>query len=292
METNMFYIERIEKLEDFEKCSELEKRIWGTEESTPPPLLIALQNNGGLLLGAFDERRNLVGFCVGFPGSKDNQSYFYSHQTGVLPELQSSGLGYMLKMKQREYAIKMGFNLIKWTFDPLQGLNGNFNLRKLGVICRTYLPNYYGIMKDKLNEGMPTDRFVAEWWLKSKRVVDKEQGKNAKINLDELLAEGAEIANETKALKKDIRIVVKSNSNIDSDLILIEVPQSIRRVKEESIDLAIDWVQKIRPLFLNYFSKRYIAADFISEIFEGERRNFYLLLKEHLLEDELKEIET
>ncbi|MEM3587803.1 MAG: hypothetical protein QXO71_10840, partial [Candidatus Jordarchaeaceae archaeon] len=143
-----------------------------------------------------------------------------------------------------------------------------------------------------LNEGMPTDRFVAEWWLKSKRLVDKEQGKNEKINLDKLLTEGVEIANETKALKKDIRIVVKSNPNIDSNLILIEVPQSIRRVKEESIDLAIDWVQKIRPLFLNYFSKRYIAADFISEIIEGERRNFYLLLKDHLLEDELKEIET
>ncbi|MGQ9721642.1 MAG: hypothetical protein ACUVXA_10015 [Candidatus Jordarchaeum sp.] len=286
----MFQVKRIEKLEDFEKCSELEKRIWGTEESTPPPLLIALQHNGGLLLGAFDDDENLVGFCVGFPGRKDNQSYFYSHQAGVLPELQNSGLGYLLKMKQRECAIGMGFNLMKWTFDPLQGLNGNFNLRKLGVICRTYIPNYYGIMKDELNMGMTTDRFTAEWWLKSKRVVDKEHGKSTKINLEKLLIEGAEFANETKAFKKDVRRVVKSNLNLNSDFILLEIPESIRKVKEAGMNLAIDWVEKIRPIFLNYFNKRYIASDFISEIIEGERRNFYLLLKNRLLKEELKEI--
>lgn len=290
MKTNMFQVKRIEKLEDFEKCSELEKRIWGTEESTPPPLLIALQHNGGLLLGAFDDDENLVGFCVGFPGRKDNQSYFYSHQAGVLPELQNSGLGYLLKMKQRECAIGMGFNLMKWTFDPLQGLNGNFNLRKLGVICRTYIPNYYGIMKDELNMGMTTDRFTAEWWLKSKRVVDKEHGKSTKINLEKLLIEGAEFANETKAFKKDVRRVVKSNLNLNSDFILLEIPESIRKVKEAGMNLAIDWVEKIRPIFLNYFNKRYIASDFISEIIEGERRNFYLLLKNRLLKEELKEI--
>lgn len=288
----MFQVKRIEKLEHFEKCSELERRIWGTEEFTPTPLLIALQHNGGLLLGAFDANENLVGFCLGFPGHKDDQSYFYSHQAGVLPELQNSGVGYQLKMKQRECAIRMGFNLMKWTFDPLQGLNGNFNLRKLGVICRTYIPNYYGIMKDKLNAGMPTDRFTAEWWLKSKRVVDKEQNKSTKTNLKQLLSEGAEFANETETFEKGIRRVVKSNLNLNSDIILLEIPESIRKVKEASMNLAIDWSEKIRPPFLNYFNKEYIASDFISEIIEGERRNFYLLLKNKLLKDELKEIKT
>ncbi len=286
----MFQVRRIEKLEDFEKCSELERHIWGTEESTPVPLLIALQHNGGLLLGAFDEDENLVGFCLGFRGCRDNRSYFYSHQAGVLPELQNSGVGYQLKMKQREWAIRLGFNLMKWTFDPLQGMNGNFNLRKLGVICRNYLPNYYGIMKDKLNVGMPTDRFTAEWWLKSKRVVDKEHDKVTEITLNQLLSNGAEIANETEIFKKGIRSVTKTNLNINSERILIEIPESIRKVKDASLNLAIDWSEKIRPIFLNYFDKEYIASDFILEIVEDERRNFYLLLKNHLLEDELKEI--
>nr|MDO8080731.1 hypothetical protein [Candidatus Freyarchaeota archaeon] len=286
----MFHVKRIEKLEHFEKCSDLEKLIWGTEESTPTPLLIALQHNGGLLLGAFDDDENLVGFCLGFTGRKDEQLYFYSHQTGVLPELQNSGVGYQLKMKQRECAIGMGFNLMNWTFDPLQGLNGNFNLRKLGVVCRTYIPNYYGVMRDELNAGMPTDRFTVEWWLKSKRVVDREHGKAANLYLKQLLSKGAEFANETEIFKKGIRRVAKTNLNLNSNIILIEIPESIRKVKETSMALAIEWCEKIRPIFLNYFNKGYVASDFISEIIEGERRNFYLLLKNHLLEDEIKEV--
>lgn len=288
----MFHVKRIEKLEHFEKCSELEKLIWGSEEPNPTSLLIALQHNGGLLLGAFDDDENLVGFCLGFTGRKDDQLYFYSHQTGVLPELQNSDMGYQLKMKQRECAIEMGFNLMKWTFDPLQGLNGNFNLRKLGVICRTYTPSYYGVMKDKLNAGMPTDRFTVEWWLKSKRVVNRQQVKPAYPNLKKILSRGAEFANETEIFKKGIRKATKSNLNLNSDLILVEIPESIRKVKEISIDLAVEWCENIKPIFLNYFNKEYAASDFISETIEGERRNFYLLLKNHLLEDELNEVKT
>ncbi|MEM2143775.1 MAG: GNAT family N-acetyltransferase [Candidatus Jordarchaeaceae archaeon] len=284
----MFYVRKIEKLEHFEKCSELEKLVWGTEESTPTPLLIALQHNGGLLLGAFDDNENLVGFCLGFTSRKDNQLYFYAHQVGVHPEFQNLGVGYQLMMKQREYAIRMGFNLMKWTFDPLQGLNGNFNIRKLGVICHTYNPNYYGKMRDGLNAGMPSDRFTVEWWLKSKRVVNREQGKTSFPSLRELLSQGIETANQTEIFKKGIRRITKTNLNLDSERILVEIPESIRRVKETSMDLAIEWCEKIRPIFLNYFERGYVASDFISAICDGERRNFYLLLKSYLLEDELK----
>jgi len=286
----MLHVGRIEKLEHFEKCSELEKLIWRTEESTPTPLLIALQHNGGLLLGVFDDDENLVGFCLGFTSRKDDQLYFYAHQVGVRPEFQNLGIGYQLMMKQREYAIKMGFNLMKWTFDPLQGLNGNFNLRKLGVICRTYNPNYYGKMRDKLNAGMPSDRFTVEWWLKSKRVVDRQQGKTLLPSLKGLLSKRIETANETEIFKKGIRRITKTNLDLDSEMILVEIPESIRKVKETSMNLAIEWCKKIRPIFLNYFERGYAASDFISEMLEGERRNFYLLLKSHLLEDELKEV--
>lgn len=288
----MFRVRKIEKLEHFEKCSKLEKLIWGTEESTPTPLLIALQNNGGLLLGAFDDDENLVGFCLGFTSCRDDRLYFYAHQVGVRPEFQNLGVGYQLMMKQREYAIRMGFNLMKWTFDPLQGLNGNFNLRKLGAICCTYNPNYYGKMRDELNAGMPSDRFTAEWWLKSKRVVDRKQSETSFFSLRELLSKGIETANETEIFKKGIRRITKTNLNLDSEGVLVEIPESIKKVKETSMNLAIEWCEKIRPIFLSYFGRGYIASDFISEMCDGERRNFYLLLKSHLLEDELKEVKN
>lgn len=244
-----------------------------------------------MLLGAFDNE-NLVGFCLGFTGRKGKQLYFYSHQTGVLPELQNAGIGYQLKMKQRECVIRMGLKLMEWTFDPLRGLNGNFNFRKLGVICRTYIPNYYGIMRDELNAGMPSDRFMVEWWLKSKRVVDRERGKTPAPHFKQFLSKGTEFANETEMLEKGIRRFTKTNFNLNSSFILLEIPENIRKIKETNMNLAIEWCEKIRPTFLNYFSKGYAVSDFISEKIEGERRNFYLLSKYHLLEDELKEIKV
>jgi predicted GNAT superfamily acetyltransferase len=63
-----------------------------------------------------------------------------------------------------------GIDLIEWTFDPLQLKNAHFNLAKLGAIVRRYLPNVYGRTSSPLHAGLPTDRLVAEWWLKSAHV--------------------------------------------------------------------------------------------------------------------------
>ena len=63
-----------------------------------------------------------------------------------------------------------GFELIEWTFDPLEIKNAYLNVEKLGAIVRRYTINQYGITTSPLQGGLPTDRLIAEWWLKSKRV--------------------------------------------------------------------------------------------------------------------------
>ena len=73
-------------------------------------------------------------------------------------------------MFQREDALARGFELIEWTFDPLEIKNAYLNIEKLGAIARRYTVNQYGITSSPLQGGLPTDRLVAEWWLKSKRV--------------------------------------------------------------------------------------------------------------------------
>jgi len=60
--------------------------------------------------------------------------------------------------------------LIEWTFDPLEIKNAYLNIEKLGAIARRYNVNQYGITSSPLQGGLPSDRLVAEWWLKSKRV--------------------------------------------------------------------------------------------------------------------------
>jgi predicted GNAT superfamily acetyltransferase len=81
-----------------------------------------------------------------------------------------TGLGRRLKLYQREDALQRGIELIEWTFDPLEIKNAWLNIEKLGAIARRYVINQYGITSSPLQGGLPSDRFVVEWWLKSRRV--------------------------------------------------------------------------------------------------------------------------
>jgi predicted GNAT superfamily acetyltransferase len=88
----------------------------------------------------------------------------------VRKEYRNSGLGRRLKLLQREDALARGIELIEWTFDPLEIKNAYLNIEKLGAVARRYTINQYGITSSPLQGGLPSDRLIAEWWLKSKRV--------------------------------------------------------------------------------------------------------------------------
>jgi predicted GNAT superfamily acetyltransferase len=96
---------------------------------------------------------------------------------GVIEEWQNRGVGRLLKLAQRGDAIERGIDLIEWTFDPLQLKNAHFNIERLGAIVRHYLPNLYGRTSSPLHAGLPTDRLVAEWWVRSRRVENILNGK-------------------------------------------------------------------------------------------------------------------
>ena len=89
--------------------------------------------------------------------------------TAVLRAYRNQGVGRKLKLFQRQEALSRGIDLIEWTFDPLEIKNAYFNFR-LGAIARRFIPNMYGITTSPLHGGLPTDRLVAEWRLRSPRV--------------------------------------------------------------------------------------------------------------------------
>ena len=157
---------------EFADAVNLQRMIWGWEELDilPVRFFVVASDIGGQELGAFDDNF-LCGFCVAIPGVRDSQqrAYLHSHMLGVLPEYRDSGAGRMLKLAQREDAVARGFELIEWTFDPLEIKNAYFNIEKLGAIIRRYLPNHYGITTSRLQGGLPTDRCVAEWHLNRPR---------------------------------------------------------------------------------------------------------------------------
>src|SRR5262249_22182333 len=88
----------------------------------------------------------------------------------VRQQYRNGGLGRRLKLAQRNDALARGFELMEWTFDPLEIKNAYLNIEKLGAIARRYNVNQYGITASPLQGGLPSDRLVAEWWMKSRRV--------------------------------------------------------------------------------------------------------------------------
>jgi predicted GNAT superfamily acetyltransferase len=77
-------------------------------------------------------------------------------------------------------ALRSGIDCIEWTFDPLRAKNANLNINLLGAIVRRYEPNLYGGVESRLQQGLPSDRLIAEWWLKSPRVERAMAGRNAR----------------------------------------------------------------------------------------------------------------
>jgi predicted GNAT superfamily acetyltransferase len=120
----------------------------------------------------------------------------------VRKDHRNGGLGRRLKLLQREEALARGIELIEWTFDPLEIKNAYLNIEKLGAIARRYNINQYGITSSPLQGGLPSDRLIAEWWLKSKRVETLlATGKNPAFNQQAAIAVPAQIYEWKAAVK-------------------------------------------------------------------------------------------
>jgi predicted GNAT superfamily acetyltransferase len=165
-------VRKCETLEEFNACVALQREIWGEAdlEVEPATLFVVAAHTGGQVLGAFDGEK-LVGYTLAIVGLLEGTPYLHSHMTGVAPGYRDRGVGRSLKLFQRDDALGRGIRLIQWTFDPFELRNAHFNINRLGVICRKYLPNLYGVTSSPLHRGLPTDRLLAEWFLDSARVV-------------------------------------------------------------------------------------------------------------------------
>jgi predicted GNAT superfamily acetyltransferase len=165
-------IRSLSSLEHFERCVVLQLEVWGYSDGDliPRRVFLVAQRIGGQVLGAFDGD-TIIGFAMSLPGYREGHAYLHSHMLAVLPEYRNAGLGRRLKLAQREDAIARGFDLMEWTFDPLEIKNAYLNIHRLGAIVRRYHADFYGPSSSPLQGGLPTDRLYAEWWLKSPRVI-------------------------------------------------------------------------------------------------------------------------
>ncbi|HOL70534.1 MAG TPA: GNAT family N-acetyltransferase [Bryobacteraceae bacterium] len=189
------HVRQLTAHEEFEEAVRLQQEIWGFApvDLLPVRLFVVASKIGGHVFGAFDGDR-MVAFCLAIPGLKPGGKYYlHSHMLGVLPEYRDRGIGRMLKLEQRKDALARGFDLIEWTFDPLELRNAHFNIERLGVIVRRYVLNQYGTTTSRLHGGLPTDRCVAEWWIRTPWVEATLAGRHPKPPVEERISVPAEI---------------------------------------------------------------------------------------------------
>lgn len=172
-------IRSCEGYDELEACVRLQIETWGYDDGDviPRRMFKVAQRVGGQAIGAFDPAGEMVGFAMSIPGMKPDPDaarpqvpYLHSHMLAVTPKYRNAGLGRRLKLYQRAEAVSRGIQLMEWTFDPLEIKNAYLNIHRLGVIVRSYSPNFYGVSSSRLQAGLPTDRLHAEWWMESERV--------------------------------------------------------------------------------------------------------------------------
>lgn len=197
-------IRKCASIDEFKACVALQKEVWNFDDVDLIPLrmFVVGQKIGGQIIGAFDGKE-LVGFAFSIPGTRGGHSYLHSHMLAVRESYRNYGLGRGMKLAQRDDALKKGFDLLEWTFDPLEIKNAHLNLVRLGAIARRYSVDHYGASSSPLQGGLPTDRLVAEWWIRSNRVVNLlEKNQPPQFQVEQKIAVPAQIY-AWKASEKD-----------------------------------------------------------------------------------------
>jgi predicted GNAT superfamily acetyltransferase len=243
---------------DLQALEKLEASIWSESSVIPLHMTLTLSKFGGLFVGAYDDDKP-IGFLYSFPGFTDGEPHLCSHMLGFLPEYRKRGLGVKLKWLQREESLKRGHRKITWTYDPLETVNGYLNIAKLGGVVRRYLPNCYGELNDEMNRGLPTDRFLVEWFIDSERVERHHRGQVMPVSLEK----------GTPVLKAELagdmaRPSIHRLDAVEEQLVL-PVPAHFQALKKADMNLAAEWREVTRTLFTHYFDRGYTVTGIVRD---------------------------
>lgn len=267
-------IRDLQGFSEYNDCVDLQREVWAFPDVdiVPAAQLLVQHRWGGVCIGAFDEAK-MVGFVCGLVGWQDGELFHHSHMIAVLPAYRRRGLGEALKWAQRDRVLDQGMKLINWTYDPLQVLNAKLNIDRLGAVARKYFVNLYGEGDSPLWGGIPTDRFEAEWWIESARVVGLREGRRLERPGWEKLPR----ANRTGRTAGFRRCEDEMLLDLEDGEILVEAPADITFIMARDRGLALDWRMKTRRIFQDYFNRGYGVVGF----HRSQGRYFYRLEKQN-----------
>ncbi|NIK13298.1 GNAT family N-acetyltransferase [Alkalibacillus almallahensis] len=256
-----YEIRRLTTIDEMPLMQQVEEAVW---QMSPIPVhqLYTTANHGGLILGAFDGDQ-IIAFSYGFPGFKGEKTYLCSHMLGILPDYQQAGLGEEMKYEQARHASDMGYDMMTWTFDPLQSMNAYLNLTKLGARGAHYKVNHYGAMNDRLNQGLETDRIMIEWHFNDDEPL-------AQPNISNLPALVDVQNNQPKA-----RLDRFDNKK---EAFTIPIPRDFHQIKTDDLDLAKQWRHATRQAFETLFKNGYEARAAVPD--QANQLTYYYFTKE------------
>jgi predicted GNAT superfamily acetyltransferase len=268
-------------LDEFAGVVALEKRIWGLtdgEDVTPLPLLAATVKRGAILVGAFDPDTGaagrgaaLVGFVYSLPAVHDRRLSHWSHMLGVVPEWRRRGLARALKLAQRDRAIAVGVDLVEWTFDPLQAVNAHFNIACLGATASEYCENVYGTSASLLHGSLPTDRLIAQWWLRDPHVQSLVASPGAQD------APGAAAAPALNLVEtcEGWPACGAFDATLTSTTVRVPIPMAFTEMLSAAPAVAHRWRIATREIFTTYFARGYRVTGFLLD--QAARQGSYVL---------------
>lgn len=241
---------RVSDVDELAVISSLQREIWGEAAASSISEMTVHLRFGGVLVAAYDDG-GAVGFSYGFAQLVDDKVVLWSHETAVLPAYADLGVGARIKAFQAEVATGLGYELIGWTFDPLQSRNAYFNLEKLKSKVVRFVPNFYGLIRDSINYGLETDRFVVLWDI-SKASIGEESECVRRVRIGE--------CNSTMAPVLNLDLIHESSDTgyeleIPSDIALLrqELPELARQwtlYAREAVEYL--WVRGYRPIAYEY----------------------------------------
>ncbi len=279
-----FEIRPLTTFEELTQVEKLQETVW-EEEVVRAHMLLSIARNGGLILGAVREG-SVVAFLLSYLGLEDPDSdrpamanlKLVSQRMAVLPELRNTGIGYELKMAQRQHAIRLGIRLITWTFDPLLSRNAHLNIRKLGAIIRDYLPNYYGTGDSPLVKLGSSDRVLVEWWVTNNRVEQRVSGKRSGLSIAQYINANASILNPAQVGEDGLLRPAAQIAQAENSVVLVEIPDNYEAIIQANPELAKSWRRHSRAALETTLAAGYMITDFVHGKHDGHMRSFYALI--------------
>ena len=272
-----FVFRSLRKPEELRHAEELQRATLGETEPlvVPAPLLRSVQDNGGLVLGAFADIY-LAGVTVSSIGWDGTTLYHQSLVTVVRPEYQSHRVGFRLKAFQRDEVLRLGLSQLRWVIDPLHRASASLALRHLGARPDGYLPHYFGQVEPADRPKEESDRLHLRWSLDAPDVERRLAGAVPTPEESRMRHAGSFPIVRTDVGERGLRLpneVAEPSGPTAS----IEVPFDLASLRAHEPGSVRRWRHAVRDGFRAAFDLGYVADDFGVVSLDHERRSFYFL---------------